>query len=47
MNSYLSNVEVAKRMQEYLEKKKKLAKEDPEKAKKESIETLRKMGLIK
>ena len=46
MKDYLSNAEVAKRMQEYLEKKKKLAKEDPEKAKKESIETLKKMKLI-
>ena len=34
-------------MKKYLEEKKKFSKENPEEAKRQSIETLKKIGLIK
>lgn len=43
----MGNVQLLKNMKKYLEEKRKLAKENPEEAKKQSFETLRKMGLVK
>ena len=43
----MSKTELIENMQKYLEEKKKLKKENPEEAKRQSIETLKKMGLIK
>lgn len=43
----MSNVQLLKNMKKYLEEKRKLAKENPEEAKRQSLETLKKMGLVK
>ena len=43
----MADLNYIRRMKKYLEEKKKLAKENPEEAKRQSIETLKKMGLIK
>ena len=42
----MSNIEMVEKMRRYLEEMKKLKKSDPKKAKKQSIETLKKMGLL-
>ena len=43
----MADLNYIRKMKKYLEEKKTLAKEKPEEAKRQSIEILKKMGLVK